>query len=281
MVFRKFIQFFEFSNNPLLDPTNSEGFLQVHIYGLLIDSLFLDMDDIKIVPGEIGSRAVAYRKNVQRQLDTKKKYSLKMDAAVRMRDAWAGEILTLESGRCDSLEGQTKFLQDRYKLARELKDQIDYLYASLPSQHKKKIADLEVFGVLTSGGLKSTVFDVAYKGIEGTVYVMNLPCSGVYKFSKLFHFELPQTFQGLGKLIKVVMRLLTLKQRVRAVVNLLGEISQKVSLDTLSNESMWSPVTKMKAPIRETPSTPSRAPTKVSLHKVKKKADVLESDSDD
>ncbi|RUP46476.1 hypothetical protein BC936DRAFT_146910 [Jimgerdemannia flammicorona] len=268
MVFRKFIQFFEFSNNPLLDPTNSEGFLQVHIYGLLIDSLFLDMDDIKIVPGEIGSRAVAYRKNVQRQLGTKKKYSLKMDAAVRMRDAWAGEILTLESGRCDSLEGQTKFLQDRYKLARELKDQIDYLYASLPSQHKKKIADLEVFGVLTSG-------------IEGTVYVMNLPCSGVYKFSKLFHFELPQTFQGLGKLIKVVMRLLTLKQRVRAVVNLLGEISQKVSLDTLSNESMWSPVTKMKAPIRETPSTPSRAPTKVSLHKVKKKADVLESDSDD
>jgi hypothetical protein len=57
----------------------------------------------------------------------------------------------MESGRYDSLDGQTKFLNDRYKLARTLKDQLDYLHESLPNAHKEKIQDLEVFGILTSG----------------------------------------------------------------------------------------------------------------------------------
>jgi hypothetical protein len=89
---------------------------------------------------------------VQRHHGERKKYPAKLDAAVRTRDTWAREILTMESGKHDSLEGQTKFLSDRYKLARSLKDQIDYLYSSLPSKYKEKIVDIEVFGVLTSGG---------------------------------------------------------------------------------------------------------------------------------
>ena len=94
---------------------------------------------------------MSYRKNGQRQYGAKKKYSAKLDATVRTRDTWARELLTMESSRSDSLEGQTKFLRDRYKLARELKDQIDYLYASLPSKQRKNIVKIEVFGILTSG----------------------------------------------------------------------------------------------------------------------------------
>ena len=48
-------------------------------------------------------------------------------------------------------------------------------------------------------------------GLEGRVYVMNLPCSGTYKFVKLFQFELPRTVDQLGHLTKTVVRFLHLK----------------------------------------------------------------------
>ena len=92
-----------------------------------------------------------FGRNAKRQYGEKKKSSAKLDAIVRMRDVWGVELVAMESGRNDMLEGQTKMLSDRYKLARELKDQIDYLYASLPANHKSKIVNLEVFGILTSG----------------------------------------------------------------------------------------------------------------------------------
>jgi hypothetical protein len=157
----------------------------------------------------------------------------------------------MESGQHDSLNGQTKFLSDRYKLARGLKDMIDYIYASLPSRHKERIKDIEVFGFLTSG-------------LEGTVYVMSLPYSGVYKFTKLFQFELPQTASGIGYLVKAVVRLLIVKQRVRAVIDLLKGVSQVTSQDVLSGRSVWSPVAKRKILIRETPTTPTRKHKKSS-----------------
>jgi hypothetical protein len=88
---------------------------------------------------------------LKRQHGEKKKYPLKVDAAVRTRNTLAQELVVMESSQYDSLDGQTKFLSDRYKLARELKDQLDYIYAKLPNKHKGRIVDIDVFGVLASG----------------------------------------------------------------------------------------------------------------------------------
>jgi len=248
------VQFFEHPNNALLDVTISEGFLQAHVYCVLVDSLFFDMSEVKVIRGEQGSRAVSFRKNAKRQYGEKKKSSAKLDAIVRMRDVWGVELVAMESGRNDMLEGQTKMLSDRYKLARELKDQIDYLYASLPANHKSKIVNLEVFGILTSG-------------LEGRVYVMNLPCSGTYKFVKLFQFELPRTVDQLGHLTKTVVRFLHLKQRVRNVVGLLNEVPRDAPLEILGlGMDVWSPASRIDTPfIRETPTSPTRSPSLVKV----------------
>ncbi|RUO95347.1 hypothetical protein BC936DRAFT_144323 [Jimgerdemannia flammicorona] len=150
-VLNKFITLFELTNNPLLDQRNSEGFFQVHVFGLLIDQLFFDVPALQVVRGEMASRAVSFRKNMSRKLGKPKLASTKLDAALLTRDTWRVELLAMESSLNDSLEGQSKFLSDRRKLARGLKDQLDLVYACLPEDQKSMIVDIEVFGVLTSG----------------------------------------------------------------------------------------------------------------------------------
>jgi hypothetical protein len=49
--------------------------------------------------------------------------------------------------------------------------------------------------------------------MEGTVYTMNLPCPGLYKFVKLFQFKLPHTISDIGSLTRTVARFLVLKVR--------------------------------------------------------------------
>lgn len=75
----------------------------------------------------------------------------KLDAAIVTRDTWRVELLTLEAGQKDSIEGQSKLLSDRYKLAKGLKDQIDFIYKWLPTSQKYRITEVEVFGILISG----------------------------------------------------------------------------------------------------------------------------------
>ncbi|RUS33201.1 hypothetical protein BC938DRAFT_472651 [Jimgerdemannia flammicorona] len=111
----------------------------------------------------------------------------------------------MEAGRQDSVEGQSKLLSDRYKLARALKDQIDFIYKWLPEDQKQQITEVEVFGILISG-------------FEGWVYAMDLPCSGVYRFGELFRFELPRQFDSYDLLIKSLARFLALKARLRGVL---------------------------------------------------------------
>lgn len=101
--------------------------------------------------GEKASRANSFRKNAFRQVGTTKLPALKLDAALVTRDSWRVELLAMESGFADSLDGQSKFLSDKQKLASELKDQMDFIYAKLPSRQKSRIAEVEVFGILTSG----------------------------------------------------------------------------------------------------------------------------------
>ncbi|RUS31417.1 hypothetical protein BC938DRAFT_477861, partial [Jimgerdemannia flammicorona] len=93
--------------------------------------------------GEKASRAVSYRKNSQRQYGETKIAATKLDATVMTRDTWQVELLTMESGRQDSVEGQSKLLSDRYKLAKGLKDQIDFINKWLPGDQKQRITEME------------------------------------------------------------------------------------------------------------------------------------------
>jgi hypothetical protein len=247
-VVNKFITLFELTNNPLLDQRNSEGFFQVHVFGLLIDQLFFDVPGLQVVRGEMASRAVSFRKNMSRKLGNPKLASTKLDAALLTRDTWRVELLAMESGLNDSLEGQSKFLSDRRKLARGLKDQLDLVYACLPEDQKSMIVDIEVFGVLTSG-------------LECRVYVMDLPCSGLYRFAEVFHVALPQQFDSYMLLLKALARFLTLKQRILSVLTTLERIKTSTARRMLAESLIWSPQRPSKTDLtRSTPISPT--PTK-------------------
>jgi len=203
------------------------------------------------VRGEKASRAVSFRKNALRQLGSRKKSSLKLDAALLTRDTWCVEILAMESSSSDSVEGQTKKLADTQKLERELKDLVDFIYSWLPSDQKSRVADIEVFGILTSG-------------LEGHVYMMDLPCSGVYRFGEMFRFQLPKQFDSYPLLIKTVGRFLVLKERVRSVLKTLEDIKvttmQQELQQTLCRNILFSPKRSHKThPTRQTPETPEKA----------------------
>lgn len=43
------ISMMEQTVNPLLDDSNTEGFLQVHVYGYLVDRLFSDIPEVQVV----------------------------------------------------------------------------------------------------------------------------------------------------------------------------------------------------------------------------------------
>ncbi|RUS33641.1 hypothetical protein BC938DRAFT_470737 [Jimgerdemannia flammicorona] len=182
-------------------------------------SLFLDL-----FRGEKASRAVSYRENSQRQLGETKVAASRLDATV----------------------GQSKWLSDRYKLARGLKDQIDFIYKLLPGSQKHRITEVEVFGVLTSG-------------LEGSVYALDLPCSGLYRFGELFRFELPRQFDTYELLIKALARFLALKARLRAVLEILQDIKWTSTTETLQEPDLfWSPRKNLRTqPTRSTPPSPT------------------------
>jgi len=240
----------------LLDSNNSEGFLQVHVFGLLVNSLFLDIPALQVVRGEMASRAVSFRKNIQRRLGETKLLSKKLDAALLTRDTWRVELLAMESSPVDSLEGQSKFLSDRKKLAQGLKDQLDFIYTWLPDDQKNRITEIEVFGILTSG-------------LECRVYALDLPCSGLYRFMELFHFELPKQFDSYVLLLKSLVRLLTLKQHILSVLATLQDIKTATARQILTEGgSLWSPQRPYTNDLtRLTPPTPTK-PKSVKRAKV-------------
>ena len=77
----------------------------------------------------------------------------------------------MEAGRQDSVEGQTKLLSDHYKLAKALKDQVDFIYKWLPGGQKQRITEVEVFGILSSG----TLILLLYKGYN-VILVLAISC---------------------------------------------------------------------------------------------------------
>lgn len=236
--------------NPLLDDSNSEGYLQVNVYGRLVDELFLDVPEVRVVRGEKVSRAVSYRKNRLRQHGQRKTSAAKLDAAVVTRNTSRVELLTMEAGRQDSLEGQTKQLSDRYKLGQALKDQLDFVYKCLPTSQKRRITEIEVFGILTSG-------------LEGCVYALDLPCAGVYRFGELFRFTLPNQFDTYELLIKTLARFLALKARIRSILEVLRDIDHASASDVLEEPDLfWSPRKKPRMqPTRSTPESPTPLPS--------------------
>ncbi|KAG9293733.1 hypothetical protein G9A89_019070 [Geosiphon pyriformis] len=122
---------FEFTNNPLLDQHNSEGFFQVHVFGLFIDQLFFDVTALQVVRGEVASRAVSFRKNMSCKVGRGSTHPRYMASSLN-----------------DSLKGQSKFLSDRRKLARGFKDQLDLVYAFLPEDQKSVIVPIIDPGIL-------------------------------------------------------------------------------------------------------------------------------------
>ena len=70
--------------------------------------------------------------------------AVKLDSALLTRDAWRVELLTTEASRTDCIEGQTKQLSDMRKLARALKDQLDFIYARLPESQRPRTKSPEM-----------------------------------------------------------------------------------------------------------------------------------------
>jgi hypothetical protein len=77
------------------------------------------------------------------------------------------------------------------------------------------------------------VFGILTSGLEGRIYAMDLPCSGLYRFAELFRFEVPKQFNSYFLLVKTLVRMLALKQRVRGVLSNLQDIKLSAARETL------------------------------------------------
>ncbi|RUS22604.1 hypothetical protein BC938DRAFT_475225 [Jimgerdemannia flammicorona] len=193
--------------------------------------------------GEKASRAVSYRKNSQRQLGETKIAASKLDAAVVTRDTWRVELMTMEAGRQDTIEGQSKWLSDRYKLARGLKDQIDFIYKWLPGSQKHRITEVEK-DLYTPWTCHAPVYTGSASCFDlncpANLTVMN--CS-----SRRWRDFLPsRTNQRIAA-------------RLRAVLEILQDINRTSTIETLQESDLfWSPRKNLRTqPTRLTPPSPT------------------------
>jgi hypothetical protein len=154
----KLLSFFEAPRNPLLD-RNSEGWINCHILTPLIDECFLTCEEIQVHRCEEISLASIMRKNIPRDEREKKKFGHKIDIIFRVDDV---EYFGVEMF-IDEDPHNSKPISYKYKLFREMKDQLDRLLKKLKFTKEtiKKVRRIVLHGI-SHGGLNGTIYAMYY-----------------------------------------------------------------------------------------------------------------------
>ncbi|CAG8670905.1 6506_t:CDS:2, partial [Cetraspora pellucida] len=149
---------FEAPRNPLLD-RNSEGWINCHILAPLIDECFLTCENIQIHRCEEMSLASIIRKNISREEADKKQPGHKIDIIFRVDDI---EYFGAETFTDEDLHN-SRPISYKYKLFREMKDQLDRLLKKLKFTREtvKRVKNIILHGI-SHGGFNGTMYSMYY-----------------------------------------------------------------------------------------------------------------------
>ncbi|KAF0365661.1 hypothetical protein F8M41_013808 [Gigaspora margarita] len=149
----KLLSLFEAPRNPLLD-RNSEGWINCHLLAPLIDDCFLTCEEIQVHRCEEMSLASIMRKNIPREESEKKRSGHKIDIIFRIDDM---EYFSAETFTDEDLHN-SKPIYYKYKLFREMKDQLDRLLKKLKFTKEtiRKVKSIVLHGI-SHGGFNGTI----------------------------------------------------------------------------------------------------------------------------
>ncbi|CAG8748318.1 23345_t:CDS:10 [Gigaspora margarita] len=216
----KLLSLFEAPRNPLLD-RNSEGWINCHLLAPLIDDCFLTCEEIQIHRCEEMSLASIMRKNISREESEKKQPGHKIDIIFRIDDMeyFSAETFTEEDPH------NSKPIYYKYKLFREMKDQLDRLLKKLK------------FTKETIKNAKSIVLHgMSHRGFNGSMYAMYYDVDLEYYFVfELCQYRIGTTMRSVTESLVALKDVLQLKNDIIRVLDVVKEI-KKTAIRTNSNE---------------------------------------------
>ncbi|CAG8517840.1 4945_t:CDS:10 [Cetraspora pellucida] len=214
------LSLFEAPRNPLLD-RNSEGWINCHLLAPLIDDCFLTCEEIQVHRCEEMSLASIMRKNISREESEKKQLGHKIDIIFRIDDMeyFSAETFTEEDPH------NSKPISYKYKLFREMKDQLDRLLKKLKFTKEtiKKAKSIVLHGMF-------------HRGFNGTMYAMYYDVDLEYYFVfELCQYRIGTTMRSVPESLVALKDVSQLKNDIIRVLDVVKEV-KKTALRTNSKE---------------------------------------------
>ncbi|CAG8516455.1 12343_t:CDS:10 [Dentiscutata heterogama] len=155
LVFNKFVIEWEQGVNALAED-NLEAWIVSHVWTFIVDMALKDIEETKIGKSDGGSSASKMRKNKKRKVGKTVIRGRKIDILLKLRNS-SREILAGEVARTGDIHNK-KYLGDRIKLLKLMKDMLDIIIESLPPTTIENYRSLCTFGIQLFTQLKAPIY---------------------------------------------------------------------------------------------------------------------------
>ncbi|CAG8773444.1 33932_t:CDS:2, partial [Racocetra persica] len=236
LVFNKFVIEWEQGVNALAED-NLEAWIVSHVWTFIVDMALKDIEETKIGKSDGGSFASKMRKNKKRKIGKSIIRGRKIDILLKLRNS-SREILAGEVARTGDIHDK-KYLGDRIKLLKLMKDMFDTIIESLPPTTIENYESLCTFGIQL------------FKN-KGTVYIMDRPEGMISRLTKKAQLEAPIYIEGIRELILSIITMLGLKNAIRGII----QIIEKIESDELEVQVFQRNNTGVRLPLVGTTPTP-------------------------
>ncbi|CAG8709332.1 26634_t:CDS:10 [Dentiscutata erythropus] len=236
LVFNKFVIEWEQGVNALAED-NLEAWIVSHVWTFIVDMALKDIEETKIGKSDGGSFASKMRKNKKRKIGKSIIRGRKIDILLKLRNS-SREILAGEVARTGDIHDK-KYLGDRIKLLKLMKDMFDTIIESLPPTTIENYESLCTFGIQL------------FKN-KGTVYIMDRPEGMISRLTKKAQLEAPIYIEGIRELILSIITMLELKNAIREII----QIIEKIESDELEVQVFQRNNTGVRLPLVGTTPTP-------------------------
>ncbi|CAG8554028.1 17291_t:CDS:10 [Cetraspora pellucida] len=208
LVFNKFVIEWEQGVNALAED-NLEAWIVSHVWTFIIDMALKDIEETKIGKSDGGSSASKMRKNKKRKVGKTIIRGRKIDILLKFRNS-SREILAGEVARTGDIHNK-KYLGDRIKLLKLMKDMLDIIIESIPPTTIDNYRSLCTFGIQL------------FKN-KGTIYIMDYPGGVIARLTKKAQLESPIYIEGICELILSIITMLELKNAIRGILKIIEKI---------------------------------------------------------
>ncbi|CAG8534046.1 10434_t:CDS:2, partial [Ambispora leptoticha] len=191
LVFNKFVIEWEQGVNALADD-NLEAWIVSHVWTFIVDMALKDIEETRIGKSDGGSYASKMRKNKKRKIGKSVIRGRKIDILLKLRNS-SREILASEVARTEDIHDK-KYLGDKMKLLKLMKDMIDLIIESLPSTTIENYESLCTFGIQ----------------LFSAIYIMDCPGGVIARLTKKAQLEAPIYIEGICELILSIVAMLEL-----------------------------------------------------------------------